>query len=148
MKALIFLLSISGAAFSAYKIQPDPTCIIKGKIDYIFGGKKTIERPINCAINEKPELTFCEGDEVKSPKGKNNMKVLTLVPNEEVVFVFAPNYGYKSQNINLNTVENTVQYDCSKRLAALKENIKWVVENEAQFQEKPKEKPVDAPTKL
>jgi len=142
----IIILSFLNVAYGAYTIQPDPNCIIKGKIEYIFLCKKEIDRPINCAVNEKPELTFCEGDEVKSPKGKNKLTVLTLVPKEDRVFLLAPNYGYKSQEIKLETVESAKNYDCVKRLEALKSNIKWVVINEAQFQEKPKDNnPTPAP---
>jgi len=140
----IILLSFLNVAYGAYTIQPDPNCVIKGKIEYIFLGKKEIDRPINCAINEKPELTFCEGDDIKSTKGKNKMTVLTLVPKEDRVFLLAPNYGHQSQEIKLETVEETQKYDCAKRLEALKSNIKWVVINETQFQEKPKE-PIPTP---
>jgi hypothetical protein len=56
----------------------------------------------------------------------------------------APNYGHQSQEIKLETVEETQKYDCAKRLEALKSNIKWVVINETQFQEKPKE-PIPTP---
>ena len=139
MKGLILLLILSQVSFAAYKIQPDPTCIVKGRVSYLFGGKKSIDRPINCAINEKPELTFCEGDEVKSPKAKNKMKVLTLDPIENMVYLYAPNYGYNNQNIQLDTVSETEKFDCAARLASLKKQIKWVVENEEELQGKPKE---------
>jgi hypothetical protein len=143
LKKIIILLFLN-VAYGAYTIQPDPNCVIKGKIEYIFLTKKEIDRPIYCAVNEKPELTFCEGDEVKSPKGKNKMTVLTLIPKEDRVFLLAPNYGYQNQEIKLETVESVQNYDCLKRLEALKSNIKWVVINEAQFHEKPKE-PIPTP---
>lgn len=139
MKGLILLLIFSQVSFAAYKIQPDPNCVVKGRIDYLFGGKKSIDRPINCAVNEKPELTFCEGDEIKTPKGPKKMKVLTLDPIENMAYVHATNYGYQNQNVNLEAVEGAQQFDCAKRLEALKTNIKWVVENEVQLQDKPKE---------
>lgn len=138
MKGIIFLFVLN-VAYGAYTIQPDTNCVIKGKIEYIFGGKKEIDRPINCAISEKPELSFCEGDEIKGPKGKNKMTVLTLVPKEDLVHLYAPDYGYKSQTVKLEAVEETQKYECAQRLEALKGKIKWVVENESQFQEKPKE---------
>jgi hypothetical protein len=139
LKGLILFLVLSQASYATYKIEPDPTCIVKGRIDYLFGGKKSIDRPINCAINEKPELSFCEGDEVKSPKGKNKMKVLTLDPIENMAYIYAPNYGYNNQNIQLDMVSETEKFDCAARLATLKKQIKWVVENEVQLQDKPKE---------
>jgi hypothetical protein len=139
LKGLILFLVLSQASYATYKIEPDPTCIVKGRIDYLFGGKKSIDRPINCAINEKPELSFCEGDEVKSPKGKNKMKVITLDPIENMAYIYAPNYGYNNQNIQLDMVSETEKFDCAARLATLKKQIKWVVENEVQLQDKPKE---------
>ncbi len=135
----ILLLLISSVAFGGYTIKPEPNCVIKGKIEYIFGSKKEIDRPINCAYNDKQELSFCEGDEVKVSKDKKLMRVLTLVPKDEMVYYYSPNYGYTNQSAKLDTVENAKTYDCSSRLSALNKEIKWVVINEAQFHEKPKD---------
>ncbi len=139
MKVLFLFLVFSQLSYATYKIEPDPSCVVKGRIDYLFGGKKSIDRPINCAINENPELTFCEGDEVKSPKGKNKMRVLTLDPIENMVYIHATNYGYNNQNIEVNMVSETQKFDCATRVAALKKQIKWVVENEVQLHDKAKE---------
>lgn len=139
MKVLFLFLVIAQLGHAAYKIEPDPTCVVKGRIDYLFGGKKSIDRPINCAINENPELSFCEGDEVKSPMGKNKMRVLTLDPIENMAYIHSINHGYNNQNIELDKVSETQKFDCAARVAALKKQIKWVVENEDQLHGKAKE---------
>jgi hypothetical protein len=121
---------------SAYTFKSDPNCIIKGKIEFTFGKKKEIDRPINCAFHEKPELSFCEGDEVKTT-GSPKMRVLTLVPKDEIAFMLNPNYGNKNREVTLDKIQEVQKYDCTSRLGALKKEIKSVVLNNDLNEEKP-----------
>lgn len=126
-------LSVFAGVFSAdHTFESDPKCVISGSADSAFG-KRTVNRPIRCAVQKKkPELSFCEGDEVSSAKGiRMNTRVFLILDKKETLFANAPSNASKEAKMFTDNVEQVnTRYNCQERLKFLSKFIFDIAERE------------------